>query len=108
MLRVRVDGAGISRDAGDILPLEPGDRVLDAVDELPEPPLSFPCRDASCGGCAVDVTRGASLFLPPAADERATLAGIGRGPLTRLACQLRAGSVPGEAVLARRVAATPG
>lgn len=78
----------------------PGERLLDAIDELSEPPLDFACRDATCGRCVVEVLEGVTLWCPAASDERRTLAAVHVGATLRLGCQLRAGDLPGEVVLA--------
>lgn len=102
MLRIRVQPVGV-----DVL-LGPGERLLDAVDELSEPPLDFACRDATCGRCVVEVLRGATLLCPAASDERHMLAAVHAGATLRLGCQLRAGDLAGEAVLAAHRETPPG
>lgn len=96
VLKVRVQPAGVA------LLLRPGGRLLDAADELPEPPLDFACRDATCGLCLVEVLRGAALLQPPAEDERRTLAALHAGAPLRLGCQVCAGDRAGDVVLAPR------
>jgi ferredoxin len=102
VLKVRVQAVNV-----DVL-LHPGDRLLDVVDELSEPPLDFPCRDASCGRCAVEVLHGAALLRPASAEERHVLCAVHADARLRLGCQVRAGDREGEVVLTPRRDARPG
>jgi ferredoxin len=95
MVRVRFEPSGREVE------MAPGERLLDAVDELSEPPLDFPCRDASCGRCAVELVRGTALWIPAGDNERCTLGAERAAGGSRLGCQLIAGGAPGDVVLAR-------
>lgn len=67
--------------------VSPGDRVLDACDEIGAP-VSFSCRNTTCGICLVRIVRGAELLAAPSEDEASLLADLGVGREARLACQL--------------------
>lgn len=64
-----------------------GDRILDACDEIGAP-ISFSCRNTTCGICVVRIVQGSELVAPPSADEASLLADLAAGEGARLACQL--------------------
>ena len=70
------------------LSLALGDRLLDACDEHPDPPIPFSCRSATCATCRVRVVSGASALGEPEDEELALLEAIGAGSDERLACQV--------------------
>lgn len=86
---------------GPAVELDRGGRLLDALDELGEYPLDFPCRDASCGGCLVSLVGGGHLVGLAGRHEQDTLARLGAAEGQRLACQLTADADAGEVTLAR-------
>jgi ferredoxin len=63
-------------------------RLMDGCDEL-RAPVSFSCRDGSCGTCAIAILEGAALLSPVAALERRTLRETKAPRGSRLACQAR-------------------
>jgi 2Fe-2S ferredoxin len=63
-----------------------GTRLLDVCDAC-EAPVAFSCRDASCGTCIIDVTRGAALLSAVGNDERLVLTRLGAPASRRLACR---------------------
>lgn len=84
-LRVRLQPSGVE------LPVAPGERVLDALDDWPETGLPFACRAGNCGACLTLVRSGGALLAPAGRAERETLAELGPvQPELRLGCQLRA------------------
>ncbi len=78
------------------LTVDPGERVLDALDERPQTGTTFGCRGGTCGTCAVEVVHGAELVGPITDDERETLHACGQGANTRLLCQLRVVNADGS------------
>lgn len=93
VVRVRIEPAG--RELG----LEPGERLLDALDEAAQGVLALGCRDASCGVCRVAVVAGGEGLEPAGPEERRTLGALGSEPGERLGCQLRASAAVGNIVL---------
>jgi ferredoxin len=77
---------------GTVTTLEPGERLLDALDEGGLPALPTACRAANCGICIV-IVRGDGLGLaPPGPDEQRFLDGLGVSAGQRLGCQVHAAS----------------
>lgn len=82
---------------GKVATLEPGDRLLDVLDESGLPVLPTACRSANCGICIV-IVRGEGFGLaPPAAAEQRFLEGLGVSAGQRLGCQVHAASEPTDA-----------
>jgi len=71
------------------LEVEPGERLLDALDDALSRAIPWSCRDASCGTCRVAVPEGEAALVPADAVETATLRSLGAAPGQRLACRLR-------------------
>lgn len=83
---------------GSRVEVAPGERLLDALDELDAAPASASasaaralptaCRAANCGTCAVEVLSGQGCLEPPGLREREELRETGRQGY-RLGCQIR-------------------
>jgi len=87
-VQVRFEPAGLVVDA------EPGERVLDCLDEHaltnPSLPRALPvrCRAGNCGACLVAVRGGGEALAAPSGRERRTLDELEAGADERLGCQL--------------------
>lgn len=67
---------------------EPGERLLDAIDDHPQVWLPTACRSANCGTCRVRVVRGEAGVIPADPWEADVLAQHGAAADERLGCQL--------------------
>ena len=72
-----------------------GTRVLDALDEDPQPVLDIGCRSGHCGRCRVRLLGDPAGVLPPTSEEQQTLHELnppgseyGGDRELRLGCQL--------------------
>ena len=74
---------------------EPGDRLLDLLDEEAEPVVPFACRGANCGVCRVRVVDGAEALEQPLAAEEELLRKCSAQRNERLGCQVWVRGVPG-------------
>ena len=82
-------GLRLSPD-GPSVPLAPGERVLDTLDEAwSGVGLPTACRAGNCGACLVAVISGGERLEPPAPHERQTLRAVAAAADQRLGCQLR-------------------
>lgn len=69
--------------------LQPGDRLMDVLDDQPTSTLPMACRAANCGTCRVRIMSGANLIMAPDEWELSVLARYEAAPDERLGCQLR-------------------
>jgi len=100
VLSVRIEPAGIA------LQLEPGERLLDALDDLERVEvLAVSCRAANCARCLVRIHQGGDGLVPPDADETRLLQMLGASSDQRLGCQLRAAFEGSQAVVSVRLVA---
>ena len=85
MARVRLAPAGVDVE------VEPGGRILDAVDARGDGKTVLPvrCRAANCATCLVRVRAGEALLAPPDAREFGVLNMVRATSDQRLGCQLR-------------------
>lgn len=74
-LRVRVD-------------VQPGQRLLDVLDEQERPIFRTACRAGNCGACRLAVLQGAEALAPPSSREHTTLMQLKADANERLGCQL--------------------
>lgn len=80
---------------GPSVPLAPGERLLDALDDAwPGAGLPTACRAGNCGACLVAVISGGERLEPPAPHESETLQAVGAAHDQRLGCQLRSRPEP--------------
>jgi ferredoxin len=76
--------------SGAVVELQPGERLVDALDEHGILAFATACRAANCGICMVRVWAGAEGLAPPNKDEVSLLSWLNAGADRRLGCQLRA------------------
>jgi ferredoxin len=94
----------IPADGGEPITVDSPDGGLlgDLCDEVGAD-VPFSCRSATCGTCRVVVLEGATLLLPPEADEVVVLelfaSAVADAPPQRLACQAKIRAVPGRVVI---------
>lgn len=78
------------------IPAEPGQRLLDILDEFETRPLPTSCRAAHCATCRVRVLKGEEALAPAGDAERETLEELQAAPNERLGCQLTLRKAPGS------------
>jgi ferredoxin len=82
------------------VPMRPGQRLLDVLDELERPLFRTACRAGNCGACRLEVIAGGAELRPPSAREHTTLMQLRAAANERLGCQLvLAGDPPDDIVL---------
>jgi len=82
---------------GTVATLEPGERLLDALDDIGLPVLPTACRAANCGICVVVVRGDGAGLAPPGPAEQRLLCGLGASSANqRLGCQIHAASEPSD------------
>jgi ferredoxin len=84
----------IFRWAGLRLEANPGDRLLDLLDDEMSHGLPLACRGANCAVCRVRVLGGQSALVAPDETERASLVKVGAATNERLACQVAVSANP--------------
>jgi ferredoxin len=82
------------------VPIHPGQRLLDVLDEHERPAFRTACRAGNCGACRLSVLQGAAEWRAPSSREHTTLMQLRAAGDERLGCQLvLAGDPPTDLVL---------
>lgn len=68
--------------------IQPGQRLLDVLDERERPAFRTACRAGNCGACRLSVLQGAEAWRAPSSREHTTLLQLRAAGDERLGCQL--------------------
>jgi ferredoxin len=80
--------------------VQPGQRLLDVLDERERPSFRTACRAGNCGACRLSVLQGADALVAPSSREHTTLMQLRAAGDERLGCQLvMSTAAPGDVVL---------